>query len=577
MKKTLLMISAVVLLLVLSQCRKPVFPDYGGGELKTVTFVTGDGGSKGEFVYDVTLEKLRYKWKNDDMMYVYASDNVSFGDGNGKYCGCLKIKSIDKDYTATFEGELLMPYSKGMVRFIHYGSEVTVDGGTGAASVSFEEQNGVSLSAISSNVIAMYETDYEKSGTYEGGVLTVQFAIANFSFTNFTGTDIMVNGLPANGLEVTAEGEIRSVKNGSVSILKNAVSSGKTAGGYYTVFIPETSDVTHCFYGDAEEARLKTKFLAGKLYHSASSEPFEISGTNIMPAGAVGGKFTVNADGTQVYFAKGNVQYQASPEKWRFAEHQYDVIGKSGNESIGSDYTGWIDLFGWATSGKKYNETFTHSQPYTSTSTTNDYKAYSSLSKNLNNEDGSADWGGNFGDGWFTPSKNQYVYIGFDVTSKAAAHRSVRFVDATSGNIHLDFRYSVVTIDGKDGVLLFPDVFQWTSDMGALPNKNSTNAKPYTVAQFELMEKAGAVFLPCAGYRSGTDYKSPTFADYWTSTRYSDANCYFFQFLDTQTTGRKVQINHDTSRSFGMAVRLVREAAGNSSSISAEDLVVKPW
>lgn len=571
MKKTLLMISAFAMLLVLSRCRKPVFPDYGGGELKTVTFVTGDGGSKGDFVYDVTLKKLRYKWKNDDMMYVYASDNVSFGDGNGKYCGCLKIKSIDKDYTATFEGELLMPYSKGRVRFIHYGSEVTVDGGTGAASVSFEEQNGVSLSAISSNVIAMYETDYAKSGSYEGGALTVQFAIANFSFTNFTGTDIMVNGLPANGLEVTAEGEIRPVKNGSVSILKNAGSSGKTAGGYYTVFIPETDNVAHCFYGDKEEARLEKQFLAGKLYQGSSggtSAPFEISGVKVDDV--VSGRFTVDADGTQVYFANGNVQYRASTSTWRFAEHQYDVIG-DGNSSISSTYTGWIDLFGWATSGLKYGETFTHSQPYTSTSNTNDYKAYDNLSLNLNDndKDGSADWGGNFREGWFTPSKNQYEYI-------IGANRKVRFVDA-NGTIHEDFRYSVVKVGDREGVLLLPDVFQWTSDMGLLPNENSTNATSYNTDQFKLIEKAGAVFLPCAGYREGTTYNSPAFADYWTSTHYDDNWCYFFQFLETQTTGRIVQINHDTSRSFGMAVRLVRNASESNSLISAEDLVVKPW
>lgn len=568
MKKTLLMISAFAMLLVLSRCRKPVFPDYGGGELKTVTFVTGDGGSKGDFVYDVTLEKLRYKWKNDDMMYVYASDNVSFGDGNGKYCGCLKIKSIDKDYTATFEGELLMPYSKGRVRFIHYGSEVTVDGGTGAASVSFEEQNGVSLSAISSNVIAMYETDYEKSGTYEGGVLTVQFAIANFSFTNFTGTDIMVSGLPANGLEVTAEGEIRQVKNGSVSILKNAVSSGKTAGGYYTVFIPEIDNVAHCFYGDKEEARLEKQFLAGKLYQSASSEPFVISGTNIMPAGAVGGKFTVDNKGTQVYFAKGNVQYQASTSTWRFAEHQYDVIGKSGNESIGSDYTGWIDLFGWATSGRTDNNSFTHKQPYETSRTYSDYKAYNNLSNNLNGGDGSADWGVNFGDGWFTPSKNQYAYI-------IGTNRTVRFVDA-NGTIHKNLRYSVVKVGDRKGVLLLPDVFQWTSDMGLLPNENSTNATSYDTDQFKLIEKAGAVFLPCAGYRDGTTYYSPAYADYWTSTRVSNAYCCVFQYLDNDNP--TIHINdYDVNRYLGLSVRLVREAAGNSSLISAEDLVVRPW
>ena len=52
----------------------------------------------------------------------------------------------------------------------------------------------------------------------------------------------------------------------------------------------------------------------------------------------------------QVRFAPGNLQYQASTNTWRFAEHQWDVIG-SDNSDISSTYSGWIDLFGWGTSG----------------------------------------------------------------------------------------------------------------------------------------------------------------------------------------------------------------------------------
>lgn len=40
------------------------------------------------------------------------------------------------------------------------------------------------------------------------------------------------------------------------------------------------------------------------------------------------GKFSVNST-QQVYFSKGNLQYQASTKTWRFAEHQWDFIGSS--------------------------------------------------------------------------------------------------------------------------------------------------------------------------------------------------------------------------------------------------------
>jgi hypothetical protein len=69
----------------------------------------------------------------------------------------------------------------------------------------------------------------------------------------------------------------------------------------------------------------------------------------MLPEGALPKLFSVS-EGKQVLFSKGNLQYQATTKTWRFAEHQYDVIGKD-NEKISETYSGWIDLFGWATSG----------------------------------------------------------------------------------------------------------------------------------------------------------------------------------------------------------------------------------
>lgn len=74
-----------------------------------------------------------------------------------------------------------------------------------------------------------------------------------------------------------------------------------------------------------------------------------------VPMGAVDGLFSVSAT-KKVYFSKGNLQYQASTNTWRFATNQWDRIG-SGNSSISSSYSGWIDLFGWGTSGYNHGAT----------------------------------------------------------------------------------------------------------------------------------------------------------------------------------------------------------------------------
>jgi len=58
------------------------------------------------------------------------------------------------------------------------------------------------------------------------------------------------------------------------------------------------------------------------------------------------------------------LQYQASTDTWRFAEHQWDFVGddtdgnvfendvKCNNALTSDSYDGWIDLFGWGTGQK---------------------------------------------------------------------------------------------------------------------------------------------------------------------------------------------------------------------------------
>lgn len=68
------------------------------------------------------------------------------------------------------------------------------------------------------------------------------------------------------------------------------------------------------------------------------------------------GKFTVNDEGKQVYFSKGNLQatYNGSSYSWGFAPNQYDIIG-AGNEAIAEPANGTkLDLFGWSTASTNY-------------------------------------------------------------------------------------------------------------------------------------------------------------------------------------------------------------------------------
>ena len=108
------------------------------------------------------------------------------------------------------------------------------------------------------------------------------------------------------------------------------------------------------------------------------------------PTGAIDGLFSVG-ENQQVYFSKGNLQYRASTNTWRFANHQFDFVGgtlnegseyaevfgnvyengiKCSNNRISSDYSGWIDLFGWGTSG--YNHGANSYQPWSTSQNNSD-------------------------------------------------------------------------------------------------------------------------------------------------------------------------------------------------------------
>ena len=129
---------------------------------------------------------------------------------------------------------------------------------------------------------------------------------------------------------------------------------------------------------------------------------------SIKENGAIKAAFSVAKD-KKVYFSQGNLQYQASTGTWRFAENQWNFVGKCKstqyypnqpqdtgnvfvdgirceNENVSPTYNGWIDLFGWGTSGwesgaKAY-------QPYDTSTAKNDYYQGGATGNSAN-----IDWG----------------------------------------------------------------------------------------------------------------------------------------------------------------------------------------
>ena len=127
------------------------------------------------------------------------------------------------------------------------------------------------------------------------------------------------------------------------------------------------------------------------------------------------------ADGRTVRFSRGNLQYQASTDTWRFAERQYDYIG-NGNSNISSSYNGWIDLFGWGTSGWK-NSGATAYVPWSTSTEYGDYFPGGDNVANLTDAYANADWGvynaisngGNQAGMWRTLTKAEWEYLLYEI------------------------------------------------------------------------------------------------------------------------------------------------------------------
>ncbi|MBQ7698229.1 MAG: hypothetical protein IJT35_06595 [Paludibacteraceae bacterium] len=282
------------------------------------------------------------------------------------------------------------------------------------------------------------------------------------------------------------------------------------------------------------------------------------------PTGAVRGVFTV-ARGTQVVFSRGNLQYTASTNEWRFATNQYDIIGEA-NKSIGKNtYGGAIDLFGWGTGGTP-TKTACSDCSTTFPIVGNDPENKGTWDSNRRRaamEDGYndfIDWGnnaitngGNVSGQWRTLTADEWDYV-------------IRLRDKAA------MLFSLGKVAGVNGFILLPD--EWTlpdnltfvdaqsvgmdiSQEGYFTNINESNFElnDYTVAQWQSMQNNGAVFLPAAGSRAETLCNNiGQYGYYWSSTADEAASAFSLSFTESIVAPRVTE-----PRASGQAVRLVAD------------------
>ena len=228
----------------------------------------------------------------------------------------------------------------------------------------------------------------------------------------------------------------------------------------------------------------------------------------------------------QVVFSSGNLQYHPANNKWRFAENQTDYVGDA-NANISSTYNGWLDLFGWSTSATNFGV---------------------STSTNSNDYSGSfVDWGTNkIGNDapntWRTLTYDEWKYLRYDRTNA-------------------DDLVGIAQVNGVNGLILLPD--NWTCPAGVTFKSGFYSGwgvdyyaayQTFTAEQWSKLESAGAVFLPAAGYRIGSEVGVlQNYGYYWSATEGDSSLANYLFFYPA-----KADIN-DTNRSVGYSVRLVKD------------------
>ncbi len=299
---------------------------------------------------------------------------------------------------------------------------------------------------------------------------------------------------------------------------------------YYVAFGGPNNIYRGVIWSDAED-----------LFHADESQfAVRLVRDNIADEKTLTGRFSVSAD-EQVQFAQGNLQYRASTDQWQFAEDQWDIIGKN-NEYISETYTGWIDLFGWGTSGyANKNPWMTSDDEYDYTDgTTNDiagtYFDWGKYNAIVN--------GGNTAGLWRTMTLDEWDYL---LNTRPDATRL----------------QGIATIASNRGYVLLPDDWVLPDRMWFAPMAVNFDINTYTVQQWRTMEEAGAVFLPTTGFRQGR-YVSDAdeCSEYWTATSEPDdvmmSGSVGFCYIE----GNPIEFSTNyTDRTDGRAIRLVRKAS----------------
>ena len=494
MKRISTIVMALALVLSLSQCKKNEQNNAENqGEAVTITLdVSGNSGSR----VSVNPNTGTVDFENNDQIIVASG---------GKYVGTLTYNGtlFTGAISNATEGYPLQFYFLGNVT----PAETLTSGITESCSVVISDQTE-HLPVISA---APSNENYTASTTDYTAHLLNKCALVKFNVTTASEAAICVTGFNNRVTVNFMENTLNNSKEGNgvitlpsgngekwaILLPQEAMDAGEQGSAY-------SQDGVYIGARGAVSAITENGYLTVGIQVAVT---IEINQGEV-PIGAINGKFTINANGGQVYFSQGNLQYigSASTPYWKFADNQWDYLGTTTGQNS-NDQNVDRDLFGWGTSG--WNNGNVYYQPYDYEHLT-DWNAYdfgygygptdgNSCNYDLTGSYANADWGvynaisngGNVPGQWRTLTARNYGEWDY-VLNRRSTLSGIRYAKARVNNVN--------------GLVLLPD--SWNASVYELNYSNRGDA-PYTTNEittedWATMESVGAVFLPAAGRRYGT-------------------------------------------------------------------------
>ncbi len=382
-----------------------------------------------------------------------------------------------------------------------------------------------------------------QDGTLTGSATSID-KVCDYATATVTAT-VAGGSVTTNDAAFTSQQAILklNLKDGSVGITSDVRQLTVTLGGQ-TVTVDRTPAAGPVYVAVPAASGSIVFYAAKGKYLYTKSVSKTLTAGHLYPVnlsmsiveGALSGLFSVSAS-KKVYFSKGNLMADfnspGNSYTWSFAINQWGCVGNhAANNAINDNgsvsVAGSVDLFGWsATNYNTYGiDSSTYGQHYRG-----DFRDWGTNA--ISN-------GGNTANLWSTMSDTEWDYLKSHAT------------------------WGMATVVGVCGLIILPDNYSGTPITSGYGNKWDTNTID-EASWASNYEAYGAVFLPAAGYRTGTEmFYDPSFnagnrrGYYWSSRSYEYGGNYGGYFVLFDNTGFYSQ--YDSAGHVGKSVRLVRVA-----------------